>query len=33
MFIGLFVSLLTVEADRIIKTPLRAETDKKGVFF
>ncbi|MGY6528324.1 MAG: hypothetical protein ACXITR_00190 [Cyanobacterium sp.] len=33
MFIGLFVSLLTVEAERIITTPLRAETNKEGVFF
>lgn len=33
MFIGLFVSLLTVEAERVIKTPLRAETTKEGVFF
>ncbi|MBE9223465.1 hypothetical protein IQ215_12230 [Cyanobacterium stanieri LEGE 03274] len=33
MFIGLFVSLLTIEAERIITTPLRAETSKEGVFF
>ncbi len=33
MFIGLFVSLLAMESDRIIKTPLRAETEKEGKFF
>ena len=33
MFIGLFVSLLAVEAGTIIRTPLRAETNKDGRFF
>ncbi|MGI0483561.1 hypothetical protein ACN4EE_22610 [Geminocystis sp. CENA526] len=33
MFIGLFVSLLAVEAGTIIRTPLRAETNKKPYFF
>lgn len=33
MFIGLFLSLLAVEAGTIIRTPLRAETDKQGRFF
>lgn len=33
MFIGLFVSLLAVEAGTIIKTPLRSETKKVGNFF
>lgn len=33
MFIGLFVSLLAVEAGTIIKTPLRSETKKVGKFF
>lgn len=33
MFIGLFVSLLAVEAGTIIKTPLRSETTKVGNFF
>lgn len=28
MFIGLFVSLLAVEAGTIIRTPLRSETNK-----
>lgn len=33
MFISLFVSLLSVDVERIIKTPLRAETEKEGKFF
>lgn len=33
MFIGLFVSLLAVEAGTIIRTPLRSETTKIGKFF
>jgi hypothetical protein len=33
MFIGLFVSLLAVEAGTIIRTPLRSETMKIGKFF
>ena len=33
MFIGLFVSLLAVEAGTIIRTPLRTETNKIGKFF
>lgn len=33
MFIGLFLSLLAVETGTIIRTPLRAETDKQGRFF
>ena len=33
MFIGLFVSLLAVEAGTIIRTPLRSETRKIGKFF
>ena len=33
MFIGLFVSLLAVEAGTIIRTPLRADTNKKGQYF
>lgn len=33
MFIGLFVSLLAVEAGTIIRTPLRSETKKIGKFF
>lgn len=33
MFIGLFLSLLAVETGTIIRTPLRAETNKDGRFF
>ena len=33
MFIGLFISLLAVEAGTIIRTPLRSETIKAGKFF
>lgn len=33
MFIGLFVSLLAVEAGTIIRTPLRTQTNKAGKFF
>lgn len=33
MFIGLFVSLLAVEAGPVIRTPLRSETDKIPNFF
>lgn len=33
MFIGLFVSLLAVEAGTIIRTPLRTQTNKVGKFF
>jgi hypothetical protein len=33
MFIGLFVSLLAVEAGTIIRTPLRTQTIKVGKFF
>ncbi|BAQ64086.1 hypothetical protein [Geminocystis sp. NIES-3709] len=33
MFVGLFVSLLAVEAGTVIRTPLRSETKKIGKFF
>ena len=33
MFIGLFVSLLAVEAGTVIRTPLRSQTKKVGKFF
>jgi hypothetical protein len=33
MFIGLFLSLLAVKTGTVIRTPLRAETNKDGRFF
>lgn len=33
MFIGLFVSLLAVEAGTVIRTPLQSKTEKEGKFF